>query len=281
MSKSIKRSLILLSFLTFSASVGIAEPGHGSGTTSTAEKKKPEMNLNFSISSNSVTSNHKIENSNQWSTMMQSYPAQQFFKRIQGLPGIENIHFTPGKHVVDESHFDKDVVHSDRESSLMVRVQGAAPFSMLFKVEETLSRCKTMVSGDEEEDLNKWGSPDWSDSLVDKKVPCRMESSMKITGPVAVYGTIPGNFANRALLLNQITLSWALKTSFNREDTELNSSFRTNRADFPVAVRKMLKWTMGNNTPYAEMFFENPHRNALVQIGRVLREKNQEILRGM
>ena len=286
MYKNLRRKFFILlsASLVFSLTTPtFAEPGCDEDDCGSANvvKAKPEYKLTYKVENSKVTSNHKVMDSSQWKGLMQHYPTQQFLDRIKGLPGIDNVQFTPGQHTIDGAYFDKDVVRSLRTSSLMVRIQGSAPFSMLFKVDEELHRCKSMVSNPmETENLDKWGEPDWSDSSVDVNHACKMETAMVIKGPIAVYGTIPGNLANRTLLMNQIEFKWELKSSFDKEDTEINSSFNVTRADFPEAVRKILNWTVGTNVPFSEMFFENPQRNALVQVGRVLREKNQEILKG-
>ena len=71
-----------------------------------------------------------------------------------------------------------------------------------------------------------------------------------------------------------------LSTDYSKKDTQLDSFFQIDRPDFPVALQKLLKWTQGGSNPFSDIFLSNPQRNALVQIGRVLREKNKEILKG-
>lgn len=247
------------------------------------KKPTPELKLDYRLLADQVRVGIDVKDSNQWKGLMQAYPGEQFFKRIKGLPGIENIQFTPGNHQVQDDYYDKEVIFSKRDSSLMVRIQGSAPFSMLFAVNESLKRCVADVSSheDDEEALDKWGEPSlYSNAMVGIESPCRVESSMTVSGPIAVYGTIPGNFTNRSLLMNQIVFSWSIKNDFSKKDTELDSSFKIARSDFPVALRKMLQWTQGASTPFADIFMSNPQRNTLVQIGRVLTAKNKEILKG-
>ena len=136
------RFTVVLATILFATQVQ-AEPGHGDDGVSTRPKPTPKLKLTHKIEASKVKVDIDIEDSLQWKGLLQAYPAKQFFDRIQGLPGIENIQFTPGKHSVQPEGYDKEVVISKRKSSLMVRVQGSSPFSLLFSVEESLKRCKT------------------------------------------------------------------------------------------------------------------------------------------
>ena len=147
---------------------------------------------------------------------------------------------------------------------------GPTPLTMMFKVTESVKRCKSYL---EEIDDGEGGK------MVTDKPACGAESTLSVAGPIAIYGTIPGAYSNKTLLLNQVTLYWKVGMNYSKEDTDIDSYFKAERADFPVAVEKIMTWSQAQPM-FAEVFLSNPARNALVQVGRVLKTVNQEILKG-
>ncbi|MEM7646731.1 MAG: hypothetical protein AAF203_07480, partial [Pseudomonadota bacterium] len=218
------RIIAVLAVLAFSSGVSAEPDDYDYGGTSTTEAPKPEVEMTHTVSSTQVRNTVTVSDSLQWKGLMQAYAGKALFEKFAQIPGIENLQFIPGDHT-PESYYDKKIAASSRSSSLMVRISGATPFSMMFKVHEKLHRCAESASVQKDEDLDLWKLPGWEPSLDGVTATCSMESSVVVQGPIAIYGTVPGSFANRMLLLNQMKFEWRMKTDYSKKDTEIYSTF--------------------------------------------------------
>lgn len=262
-----QRFIVVLSLLISIQCWG--DPDRSSASTTT-EAVKPKVTIDHKVHADKVSNDILIEDSTEWVPLMNRYLAPVVFEKIEALPGIENIQFFPGEEKVQDNYYDKTVVKLDRESNVVLRMAGPTPLTMMFKVTESVKRCKSYL---EEIDDGEGGK------MVTDKPACGAESTLSVAGPIAIYGTIPGAYSNKTLLLNQVTLYWKIGMNYSKEDTDMDSYFKAERADFPVAVEKVMTWSQAQPM-FAEVFLSNPARNALVQVGRVLKTVNQEILKG-
>lgn len=290
--KNMKTKLFGIGALLLLAHTSMAEPGGGCSSPSCYSSStavvapKPVMTINHTVNSNSVISGVSIKDSINWDGLMKGYPGAEFFKRFQFLPGIQNLQFIPGPHILDEKQTDDKVVTSTRQSALIARVGVVqSPFSLMFKVEEKLRRCANSVISPESEsgrepELNQWVPEEISDAYSGKTGECMKRASLKLTGPIAIYGTMPGSYTDRLLMLNLITLDWSIANDSAFKNTEIRSSFTIDRPDFPKAINKIVDWAQGS-TLVKQAIAENPQQLTLLQVGRVLNAKNKQILQGL
>lgn len=281
--------------------VGEARPGDEGcvsytptgGCVTSAPPPKPEVSVIHFVQPAFTRNDVTVKNSLNWDGLMSAYSGEEIFKRLQSLPGIQSLQFVPGEHVLDEKQTDKSLITSSRRSALIARVGVAqSPFSFMFRVEETLKRCAdTTVVGDstgaaitdsamDEKALSTWVTQAVSDDFNGKTSPCKKESKIKVTGPIAIYGSMPGNFTDRLLMLNQVSWEWSIGNDNVKTGTEIKTMFRVERPDFPAAINKILSWTQ-TPTVVSEIVLGSPQQLALRQIGRILKAKNQEILQGL
>ncbi|MCB0377526.1 MAG: hypothetical protein KDD33_03460, partial [Bdellovibrionales bacterium] len=270
-----KQQLVVLFSLLFAIQC-LAEPGghHGQTSSSNPISGKEVVKINHKVLADRVESEVIVENNTRWFPLTQKYAAKGLLKKIEGLPGIESIQFIEGKDEVEKDYWDKNIIKSTKESHAVLRMSGPTPLSLMFKVSEELRKCSASAIAEANEDDNGGEDDYWSLDTTPhpekEKAPCNSLADVKVTGPIAVYGTIPGSLSNKLLLQNQLTYYWKVETGYSQKNSEVKSYFQADRTDFPQAVRRILEWSQAQPM-FAEVFMDNPTRNALVQIGRVMR----------
>ena len=195
---------------------------------------------------------------------MQGYLSKKLLKEIESLPGVKSVHPVFGKEKKEKSW---SFGEKKRNSHIMVQFDFVTPVTMMFKMEEAYRICNPDDgSDDDDDDDEEYYS---REALSD----CPLKSSVRIEGPIAVYGTFAGASNQEMLMQNQVLLEFSCGMNYGKTDTEVESTFVATRMDFNRALGQFLKWARWGS------MLKNPSQIVIKQTGRSLKDINTNLLK--
>lgn len=255
-----KQLLVVTTLLLFSS--GVSARGNVSSTNTTNEKAI-KVEVDHVVSSDRASNEIKVEKKIENQAQMGRFLSKKIVPKIQALPGVKSVQFVKGLSKKEKS-WSGDYDHK-RESHMIVQLDFVNPISMMFKVEEKFISCGSNTADDDDDD---------DDYFSSASSDCRLESTMNIEGPIAIYGNFAGTLNQELLFKNQLSVSFSYGMDYSRTDTRAYSYINANRMDFSRAIRKVVDWSQ------LGLPLNDPVRVTLVQAGRILKNINQELLKG-
>lgn len=201
--------------------------------------------------------------------LMTTYLSDRLVKALKDLPTVTSVQLTKaGEETVSEVYSYSGYRTRTRKSNLFVTLNIPTKVSLLMAVEESYNECVKSASQSVSDETGYSSSPS-----------CSLSSSVKITGPISVYGAHANNslagFKEDDLKETQ-DLRFDLSKSYDQKDVTLRSSFNVNSMLFENVLAKFLKTfkAQGVELTVAGM----TRQNVMLGTSRMVRMVNEKIL---
>lgn len=200
--------------------------------------------------------------------LLTTYLSDRLISAIKDLNGVSSVQFTKGEETTAENSYYSYKTKT-RKSNLFLTMNVPARVSFLLGVEESYNECT-------KEKANNIGLMDESGYSSSS---CTLNSKIKITGPLSVYGS----FAVSSLvgfgdddLKDLQDISIDLSKSYNNKDLNLKSKFNVNSMLFEQTVARFFK---AFNVQGVDMSVVGMSRqNILLGSSRIIRMLNEKII---
>lgn len=250
-------------------------------TAAQAEETKTTYSINGS-SAQVVTVVKKA--SAEKEQLMRSYLFEHLAKKLKAFPMVTGVEFNKDvKGEVSGSSWS-DYWELKRKYPAMIHLSLPASVTMMVKVEESYRKCKSPAEKAAGLTTPLGGFESWGDegfggggAGANVTVDCTLGSSVKITGPYAVYGNFASSLNVEKLLKEKQNISyevgrdWSDKTSL-----KIDARFNIDSDLFDVNLFKFLQAFNLKPTDTASQVYTR--NNILLGISRVLRVNNERVV---
>lgn len=245
---------IIASFLPYTASAA--------GTSTT-----------YNISSSGTAVKTEVKNAGtSYDKMLGGYLSERLVKSLKDMPTVTSVQLTKtGEETVSDVYTYGGYRTRSRKANLFVTMNLPAKVSLLLAVEESFNECvKTQqATAGSVSDESGYYSPG----------TCTMASSVKITGPISVYGSHAINSLagfSEENLKDMQDVKIELSKSYDNKDVYLRSDFNVNSMMFDKALVGFLKTfkVQGVDLSVAGM----TRQNIMLGTSRMVRLVNEKIL---
>ncbi len=239
-----------------------------------------DFRTTYSINSSSATVTTKVlEASLEKENLLREFLFPTLAKKLGELPSVNSVTFNAGD---KKSETVKGSSYSDywertRSYPAMIQLAMPASLTLMVNVEESYRVCKSVAekeakATDPSDDYYDRGGGSSSDDSVD----CALSTTVKVTGPIAVYGNFASGVDINGLLKEKQKISFTLDREYsNKKNLELDGRFDIESNDFEISLFKFLQ-VFNLQTQDKEAFASR--ERMLVGMARVLRMMNEKVV---
>lgn len=203
--------------------------------------------------------------------IMSTYLSDRLVQSLKEMPGVSSVQLTKGEETTKEYSYYTYKTKT-RKGSLFLTMSMPSKVSFLLGIEESYNEC-----GKDKPGLDAIGGGE--DGGYVSTSSCTLNSTIKITGPLSVYGSFASNSLvgfNEEDLKDLQDIKIDLGKSYDSKDLKLRSEFNVNSMLFERAVSRFLK---AFNVQGVDMTVVGMSRqNILLGSSRMLRTVNEKLI---
>ena len=237
-----------------------------------------ETKTTYSISGSSATVTTVIKKaSSEKEKLMKSYLFEAIAEKLRSLPMVTSVEFNKEPKGEITTNQWSDYWEHKRSYPVMVGLSLQTPVTMMLKVEETFRHCKSLgeKAASATTPIGSWGDYD-EGGTAGQTLECTLGSSVKITGPFAVYGNFASSTNMEKLLQEKQTISYDLSRDYSdKANLKLEGKFNIESELFD---RNLMKFLSGLNSAPANTEGIVTRNSLLLGIARVLRVQNERMV---
>ena len=224
----------------------------------------------YNISGDRAVVTTEVKNAaSSYDKLMMGYLTDRFISALKDMSGVTSVQLTKGEETLSAESSYLSYRTKTRKSNLFLTMNLPTKVSFLLALEESYNVCtkgatEIVVGGED---------GGYSSSS------CSLESKIKISGPLSVYGSFAQNSLvgfNEDGLKDLQDASFTLSKSYNGKDVSLRTTFNVNSMMFDRALAGFLKTF---NVQGVDMTVVGMSRqNVLLGSSRVLRMVNEKMI---
>ena len=242
----------------------------------------PRRETNYNIQSSAVEVVTTAKRTNQFDEKMTNYLLPLVRDALRGTQFVTDIQAVEGAEQREEIQWADYVTHK-RVSKIFVNMQLPSRVSMLFNVEEDYRRCRVpqqLPPGA--------GSRHMEDDAGAGAIQqgCQLQSTLKLTGPLAIYGTYTSAINVDRLLQGKQDLQITLAKSWDKADAVFTTRLNVSSMQWEDNLQSFMKaFNIRPQTDQADVTTNGSSPNVLLSrqtiflgVARFARQINERIL---
>lgn len=244
----------------------------------------PRRETTYNMQGSSVEVVTTAKRTNQFDEKMTNYLLPMVREALRGTQFVTDIQAVEGSEQREEIQWADYITHK-RVSKIFVNMQLPARVSMLFNIEEDYRRCRVpqqlpggVGSRQMEDGLDQGGGA--------IQQGCQLQSSFKLTGPLAIYGTYTSAINVDRLLEGKQDLQVTLTKSWDKMDTVFTTRLNVHTMQWEDNLQSFMKaFNIRPHTDQADVTTSGSSLNVLLSrqtiflgVARFARQINERIL---
>jgi hypothetical protein len=201
----------------------------------------------YSIQGSSVDTTTTARKSSDHDEKMTKYLLPALKAAMLGSQYISDLQIIEGEEKKEDTTW-ADYTTYKRTSNVFVAVNLPTRISMLFQVEEDYRKCKLVIAAGQ---APVQGSFEDGGGTPVQGTTCQLQASLKVTGPLSVYGSYATNINVDALMNNKQDFAMTLAKSWDKSDAVLTTRLNINSMRWEDSLFKFLQ-AFNVRTPSSE-----------------------------
>lgn len=238
-----------------------------------------DIRTTYNITGSSATVQTSIKKASaEREKLMRDFLFPVLAEKLKSLPLISGIEFDGEVKPDVSSNTYSDYWEYKRSYPAMIRLALPSPVTLMVKIEESFRSCKSPA--EKAANATSPGGLDYHDgrggSSSDGKIDCALSASVKVKGPVAVYGNFASGINLSELLRDKQSLSFEVTRSYSdKTSMSVTSKFMIDSEIFDRNLFKFLA-TVGARLDSSDS--EMTRNSLLVGTARIMRLGNEKVV---